>query len=187
MLRYLMPFAALIVIVTTPVSAQTVGPPIGTQVGADFAAVDALGKPQTLRSIAGGRGTVLVFFRSAKWCPYCQAQLRELKTATAPLAAKGYALAAISYDTPDTLKRFATKHAIAYPMLSDSGSTMIDAFGLRDPQYPVGNFAHGVPLPAVFVIDRTGVVQAKLSMPGYKVRPTVAAIVGLVDTVPTGR
>nr|QQZ49828.1 redoxin domain-containing protein [Phenylobacterium glaciei] len=49
-----------------------------------IAARDMAGKPVTVRDLSDKNGVVLVFFRSAKWCPYCQKQLIELKDAKAP-------------------------------------------------------------------------------------------------------
>jgi hypothetical protein len=47
---------------------QTVktGPDVGQQVP-DFSAEDQEGRQQTLKSIMGVKGTMLVFFRSADW------------------------------------------------------------------------------------------------------------------------
>ncbi len=69
-----------------------------------------------------------------------------------------------------------SSRASASPSSSDPGSKTIDAWALRDPQYAADSFAYGVPSPAIFVLDRTGVIRAKLAEDGYKVRPTVAAI-----------
>lgn len=159
-----------------------IGPAVGSTAPA-LSVVDAGGKPQSLKTIAANKGTVLMFFRSAKWCPYCQHQLIEFKDAAAPLAARGYRLAAVSYDAPETLSTFAAKQGIGYLLLSDAGSKTIDAFGLRDPQYPATSFAFGVPKPAIFVIDAKGVVRGKLAEEGYKVRPPVAAVLALVDSL----
>ena len=136
--------------------------------------------------ISGANGTVLVFFRSARWCPFCQAQLVSLKDAAAPLALRGYKLAAISYDSPEALATFAAQRGINYALLSDANSAMIDAFNIRDPQYAPGSFAHGVPLPSIFVISPTGVVQAKLAEEGYRNRPANEAVIAAVDGVHHG-
>ena len=57
-------------------SSRTAGQPqadlsaVGPQVGArvpEFSAVDQFGQTQTLQSVAGREGTMLVFFRSADW------------------------------------------------------------------------------------------------------------------------
>lgn len=172
-------YAALALVATHPAAARSV-PALGATVPA-LAALDTAGKPADLASVAGRSGTVLVFFRSAKWCPYCQKQLIDLKAAQAPLAARGYTLAAISYDPPAELAAFAAKRQIGYTLLSDPGSRTIDAFGLRDPGYAPGSYAHGVPRPMIFVLSPTGQVRARLSEAGYKSRPPVASVLAAVD------
>ena len=52
--------------VTAQPNLSTIGPQIGARVP-DFSAVDQFGRTQTLQSLAGPEGTMLVFFRSAEW------------------------------------------------------------------------------------------------------------------------
>ena len=170
-----------------PVAAQPaagdaidIGPSIGAAAPA-LTVKDATGTPRSLKSLGARNGTVLVFFRSARWCPFCQRQLIDLKALQAPLAERGYGLAALSYDSPEALAAFAQKQGVAYTLLSDEGSHTIDAYKLRDPQYPEGNFAYGVPKPAIFVLDRRGRVKAKLALEGYKVRPGNDAVLAAID------
>jgi peroxiredoxin len=170
--------------VAWPASALDVGPAVGTPVPA-FSARDAGGAPRSLGSVMGPKGVVLVFFRSAKWCPYCQAQLMSLRDAPAALAARGYRLAAISYDPPAVLSQFAQQRDIPYTLLSDEGSKTIDAFGLRDPQYKVGSMAYGVPQPSIFIISPKGVIRAKLAEEGYKTRPPLSAVLAAIDQLPS--
>ena len=40
-----------------------------------------------------------------------------------------------------------------------------------------------MPRPAIFVIDTKGVIRAKLAEDGYKIRPSVEAVLAAVDTV----
>ncbi len=155
----------------------------GAKAPVRFNAVDTTGKPRTLPSLTGGKGVVLVFFRSAKWCPFCQAQLKSMKTLQAPLAKRGYTLAAISYDSTEELAKFARTQAIGYPLLSDGKSKMIDAFGLRDPAYAKGSFAYGVPKASTYVIDRTGTVRWRTIAADYKIRDDNAAILAAVDAL----
>jgi peroxiredoxin len=148
----------------------------GAAIPAKFMVRDITGKARNYASISGKNGTVLVFTRSAKWCPFCQAQMKDLKNVQGALAAKGYNLAAISYDEPATLASFAKAQGIGYTLLSDKGSKMIDAFGLRDPQYAPGSFAHGVAKASVLVVDAKGRVAKKMVSSDYKVRPSNADI-----------
>jgi len=160
-----------------------IGPAVGTKAPA-LMATDAAGAPASLRDLAGPRGLVLVFVRSARWCPFCQAQLIDLRGAQEALKAKGYGLAALSYDSPEVLAQFAARRDIGYPLLSDPKSVTIDAYGIRDPQYPAGHMAHGVPQPAIFILSREGVVQAKLAEEGYRSRPPTAVVLETVSRLP---
>ncbi len=40
-----------------------------------------------------------------------------------------------------------------------------------------------MPRPAIFVVSRKGVNQAKLAEEGFKVRPSVAAVLSAVDAL----
>ena len=174
----------LIALFGVPLSAAAfdVGPPVGSTMP-PLVAKDAAGMVRDLTAVAGKKGVVLVFFRSARWCPFCQAQLISLKEVQGPLAQRGYNLAAISYDPTAALADFAAKRSIGYTLLSDNGSKMIDAMGLRDPQYPKGSFADGVPRPSIFVVSQRGIIVAKLAEEGFKVRPTNEAILQAVNGV----
>jgi len=55
----------LVLLLSSGLSAQT-GPAVGSRVP-DFEAPDQNGARQTLESIKGPQGTMLVFFRSADW------------------------------------------------------------------------------------------------------------------------
>ena len=175
-------FVALALAGPTAAAGYDPGPAVGAKVPA-IAAKDLGGRPASIARLSGKNGVVLVFVRSAKWCPYCQKQLIELKDAQAPLAQRGYKLAALSYDAPDVLTRFSQQREIGYSLLSDVGSATIDAYRLRDPQYKPDSYAYGVPMPAIFVLSPLGVVKAKLAEEGYKTRPPVATVLAAVDAL----
>ena len=162
------------------------GPAVGTRMPADFAALDKTGAPETFASLKGRNGLVLMFFRSAKWCPYCQKQLIDMKAIQGQLEARGYRLAGISYDDPSVLAQFSAKQGVAYALLSDKNSVMIDRFKLRDPQYKGNALADGVPYPAIFIFDGKGVIRAKLAEEGYKIRPPVESVIAAIDGMKNG-
>lgn len=155
----------------------------GAKMPAGFVAIDVNGKPRTLASISGRKGVVLVLFRSARWCPFCQGQLKEMKALQAPLAQRGYTLAALSYDPPAALGKFANAQGLGYTFLSDEKSRAIDALGLRDPEYGAGSFAEGVPKASTLVIDAKGKLLWKTVATDYKVRPQNSAILKAVDAI----
>ena len=88
----------------------------------------------------------------------------------------GLAVAAISYDSRDTLKRFSDAHQIAYPLLSDHGSAVIRKFGILNPNIPEGNMFHGIPFPGDYVLAPDGTVTDKHFIPDYQTRPTASEI-----------
>jgi peroxiredoxin len=157
------------------------GPAIGSKAPSIGAPQDETGKPRALDSLMGEKGVVLFFFRSAAWCPYCQAQLIDLNSGVAELAKRGYRLAGISYEPPAVDAGFIADRDIKYPLLSDPKSEVIDRYNLRDPQYKPGSRAYGVPRPVIFILDRKGVIKAKLYEETYKTRPPVGLVIETLD------
>jgi peroxiredoxin len=150
-------------------------------VAPDFTLNDQNGKSVTLSKV--GKTTVLVFYR-AFWCPFCARQLAELRSLLKPN--ESVALFAISPDDAEKSKGLAAKIAkdgkgdVNFPLLSDAGHKMVDAYGLFDPVY-VGQDVEGIPHPAVYILDKNRkIVWAKVET-DYKIRPTNADIRAELD------
>ena len=99
----------------------------------------------------------------------------QLQSDLNAIQATGGELVAISYDSPEILKRFAAKKSIAYPLLSDAGSKTIDAYGIRNKE--ATGRTSGIPYPGTFIVGTDGVIRAKLFLEGYKERASTEAIV----------
>ena len=110
----------------TPIDVSKLGPQVGERVP-DFSLKDQNGTVWTLQSIMGPKGAMLVFYRSADWCPYCKTELIDLQSRVNELKAQGYGLAAISYDGVPVLADFSKRRGITFPLLSDAGSATIEA------------------------------------------------------------
>src|SRR2546430_17337018 len=87
------------------IDVSKLGPQVGERVP-DFSLKDQNGKVWTLQSIMGPRGAMLVFYRSADWCPYCKTSLIDLQSRVNELQAHGLGLAAVSYDPVPVLAAF---------------------------------------------------------------------------------
>ena len=180
-MRYIL-LSALAPLVMLAVPAAAV-PAVGENAPA-VVGVDITGRQRTLKQVAGRKGTVLMFFRSVAWCPYCKAQVIAMNDgAAAQLASRGYALVGLSYDAVPVLAKFAAERSVAWPLLSDPQSKVIDGWQLRDPAYPAGNLAYGVPRPAIYVIDRKGVIRARLMEDNYRKRPAVEVVLAAVNAL----
>lgn len=167
--------------------AYDLGPATGTKVPSIGMPQDETGKPRALESLMGEKGVVLFFFRSAAWCPYCQLQLMDLNGGLAAIEKRGYRLAGISYEPPAVDANFIKERGLKYTLLSDPKSQIIDRYKLRDPQYKKGSRAYGVPQPIIFVLDREGVVKAKLYEDTFQKRPPVGLVVEMLDKLASGK
>lgn len=175
------------------------GPQVGERIP-NFSLPDQNGKTWTRGSIMGPQGAMLVFVRSADWCPYCKTQLVELNEQVAELRRQGYGVATISYDPPETLAAFARQHDIQYTMLSDVGSKVIEEFDLlnqvaaeaisearenpelaQDVETYVSvmgareNYV-GIAFPGTFMLNARGVVTSRHFEDFYIERNTVSSI-----------
>ena len=108
-------------------------------------------------------------------------QLRKLQSSLKEIEATGSQVVTISYDSPETLKRVAAKREVTFLLLSDPGSKTIDAFGIRN-QAPKEK-AKGLPYPGIFILDRKGIIRAKLFHPGYAERAKVADLIQALKEV----
>jgi len=174
----------LLVVVGGPLGfawANDLGPAIGTTAPDIGTRLDQRGKPHQLSDLMGRNGLVLFFFRSAGWCPYCQAQLIDVNSGIAEIEKRGYHVAGLSYDDPEVLQAFTLKRDLTYTLLSDPKSEVIDRYNLRDPQYPPGNRAYGVPRPIIFILDPRDTIKAKLYEESFKNRPPITAVTSKLD------
>jgi peroxiredoxin len=177
------PIALAAALLAAPLKAADLGPAVGSTAPDIGTRLDQTGVPRTLTDVMGSKGLVLMFFRSADWCPYCQAQLIDMNSGAAEIEKRGYRVAALSYDSPEILRTFAEKRHITFTFLSDPKSEIIDLYKLRDPQDPPGSRAYGVPRPIISILDKSGIIRAKLYEESFKVRPPVSAVIGTLDSL----
>ncbi len=147
---------------------------IGTR-APDFTLPTSAGTEVTLRSLLAKGPVALAFVRSADWCPFCRKQLEALQKEKSLITGAGIQLVAISYDAPATNAAAVKKLGLTFPLLSDVGSKVIDAYGIRNNEAK-GRSA-GIPHPVVFILDREGIVRGKLMRDNYRDRPESAEII----------
>ena len=106
----------------------------------------------------------------------------ELQSRYADITRQGLSLIAISYDAPETLKKFSDSRGIQFPMISDPGSAIIKRYGLLNEAMDPKSRTYGVPHPGTFIVDRQGVVRSRFFEDAYQERYTAAAILGTLGT-----
>jgi peroxiredoxin len=135
-----------------------------------FSARDQFGHEQTLDTLKGTKGTVLLFYRSADWCPYCKGQLIQLQSAKARFEKQGLKLAGVSYDSEAILKFFSDRRKIEFPLLSDPDSKIIRAYDVLNSEAVGQN--KGMSRPGYFFIDTHGMIRDKFFEAKYRERFT---------------
>jgi len=104
----------------------------------------------------------------------------ELQSRYADITKQGLGLIAITYDVPETLKKFSDSRGITFPMITDRGSAIIKQYGLlNDTMDPKSRF-YGVPHPGTFIVDRKGVVLSRFFEDAYQERYTAATILSTI-------
>jgi peroxiredoxin len=166
------------------------------------ALTDALGRPFDLSALLADRPAIVTFYRGG-WCPYCNLELRAWRKALPELDAAGAALVAVSPERPDHSLSTAEKNDLAFPVLSDAGSRLAAALGIRftlsetvRPFYERAGHAlperHGdgdwaLPMPATFVVARGGRIEAAFVEPDYRKRTEPAAALAALRALAADR
>jgi peroxiredoxin len=151
----------------------------------DFALTDQLGREVSLAGeLELERGPVVLIFYRGEWCPYCNVMLRTYGLRAADFAQRGARLPAVSPQMPDNSLTMAEKRDLEFSVLSDEGREVIGSYGLKydvtaQDLYKAGGAdldkfnGEGrwfLPAPAVFVIDRAGIVRFVSVIGNYRAR-----------------
>ncbi len=147
------------------------GPAIGTRFPTPLSLPDQAGVKRDLAELQGTKGTVVVFVRSADWCPICMRQLADVNSRLPEFEALGLAVVSVSVDAVPEIAKFHREQEIGFTMLADPDGAVVQSLGIRDPAYGPDSEVFGVPQPIIFVLDRAQVVRAKFAERGYRNRP----------------
>jgi peroxiredoxin len=163
----------------------------------DFDLPDAVGRTVSLRERLSGGAVVLVFYRG-EWCPYCNTYLRALQAALPEIAARGASLIAVSPQSPDHSLSITEKSELGFDVLSDVNQAVIRAYKVQftvpadlqdlhlnvfdaDLRDHTADRSWKLPVPATYVIDRTGVVRGAHVAADYRTRTKPGDIIAALD------
>ena len=144
------------------------------------------------------KGPLVVTFYRGFWCPYCNIELDSLQEALPAIETRGATLVAISPQTAANSRRAIREKGLTFDILSDLGNEVAAKFGLRFrlPDYLIELYRDGfnndlavtngepswtLPMPAGFVIDRTGVIAYSEVNPDYTQRPDPSEMLPVLD------
>jgi peroxiredoxin len=169
----------------TPDDATKVSPLEAGATAPDFIVRNADGSDHRFQARELNKPVVLIFYRGG-WCAYCNAHLGALKKLEADLIALGFDLYFLSADKPSNLYSSLKEPDIHYTLLSDARMTAARAFGVAfrvdnatiekyksfgvDLEAASGETHHELPIPAVFIVDKHGVIRFVHANPDFRVR-----------------
>lgn len=118
----------------------------------DFEAVDQSGNRVTLAELVKDSGIVLYFYPK-DFTPVCTAEACVFRDAGSELSEAGLRVVGVSADDPESHARFAAKHRITFPLLSDPDKQIQRSYAARQ-------VLGLLPKRVTYVIDRSRKVRA---------------------------
>jgi peroxiredoxin Q/BCP len=131
----------------------------------DFELPGAGGAPVRLSSLRGQR--VIVYFYPAAMTPGCTTEACDFRDNIRSLAASDVTVLGISPDQPAKLAKFAERDHLNFPLLSDPGHKVHEAYGAWGEKTLYGKKRLGV-IRSTFVVGPDG----KLERAYYNVKAT---------------
>ena len=104
-------------------AAQAAPKAAGEAIPSPFVLLDKDGETVGFDDVKDRKGVILLFVRSADWCPYCVNQLKDWGNHYDEWRAKGYEVISVSYDAPEVLRKAQKKHELTLPLYSDPNAT----------------------------------------------------------------
>jgi len=158
----------------------------------DFNLKNAFGKNVRLSSLTKEGPVILVFYRGA-WCAICNIQLHSLNASLPTFKKYGAQLLAVTPQKPDRSKAQIKKDGYPFEVVSDLNYSVLKDYNLyfEVPQYLTkmykekfsidiaeynGKGRYGLPVPATYIIDKKGIIQAAYAKTDYTQRMEPEAI-----------
>ncbi|MCG8411529.1 MAG: AhpC/TSA family protein [Bacteroidales bacterium] len=134
--------------------------------------------------------SVVLIYRGG-WCPYCNLHLSDIQNIEAKIVELGYQIIAISPDSPNNLEITSNDRALNYMLYSDASTQFIQALGIA---FKASNnyvnllleksedLNRGVlPVPSVFIVDKSGLIEFEYINPDYKTRITAKLLLAVLN------
>jgi len=180
-------FIALVVALSFQAKAQK-----GLMAGAKapmFSGVDQNGKTVNLKDALKAHRSVVVFFYRGQWCPYCNKHIKELQDSLQMLTSKDAYVIGVTPETKENIDKTIKKTSAGFSIVQDKDDRIMKAYGVnfmmddatftKYKGYGInletnnGNNRHTLPVPATYIIDKSGKIKYIHFDPDYKKRASV--------------
>jgi len=159
--------------------------PVGSKIP-EFELPDHDGKVVTSSNLLAKGRLVLCFIRG-RWCPFCVAQMEAMNLILPEIEQAGATLAVVSPQTVQQSFFMRDQHKLRFPLLADTGNRTARQFRLTylvpDEQRAIyqrafvnlpfvnGDNSWELPIPATYIIDRSGTAIYASANEDYTERP----------------
>lgn len=162
----------------------------------EFIGFDNSGKKLDLKDLLKHHKAVVLFFYRGQWCPYCNKQISQLQDSLQLLTAKGAYVVGVTPETGENINKTIDKTHASFSIIQDKGYVIMKAYGVNyvvgpemyaklkgygiDLEKNNGNTDHVLPVPATYVIDRSGKIVYVQFDKDYTKRASVSAILDVL-------
>jgi len=122
-----------------------------------FELPDGEGKTVSLESLLG-RGNVVLYFYPKDMTPGCTTEACSFRDQAPAIRALGAEVVGVSGDSTESHRKFAGKHQLNFPLLSDAGNRVSTLYGVYKMKTLYGREYMGIER-TTFLIDRHGVIR----------------------------
>jgi len=140
-------------------------------------------------------GPVAVMFFRGHWCPYCRLNMRAVAQAGARIKAMGARVVAIMPETQQFTEYLKDEANAPFPILTDLdngyalslnlaiwlGTEIQQLLSYQDMAKFHGNDGWMLPIPAVFVVGRDGIVKARFVDPDFRKRMEIDDLLAALE------
>jgi peroxiredoxin len=157
-----------------------------------FSQTDNSGKKIELANLLKQHKYVVLFFYRGQWCPYCNKHIQQLQDSLQLLTAKDAYVIGVTPETAENIGKTIEKTKASFSMVQDAGNTIMKAYNVAyvmddatvakyktygvDLEKNNGNTDHMLPVPATYIIDRSGKIKFVHFNKDYRQRASVAAL-----------
>lgn len=167
----------------------------GLKSGADaplFSAKDNTGKNINLKDLLKSHKAVVLFFYRGQWCPYCNKQMQHLQDSLQLITGKGAYVIGVTPETAENIDKTRGKTHASFSLIHDEGYQIMKAYDVNykvddamsaklkgygvDLEKGNGNTDHVLPVPATYIINKSGKITFVQFDKDYRKRPSVSQI-----------
>lgn len=142
------------------------------------------------------RGPLAVMFFRGHWCPYCRLNVRAVVQSLDRIKAMGAQIVAIVPETQEYAGQLKAESGAPFPILTDLdngyalslnlaiwlGTEIQSLLSYQDMARFQGNEGWMLPIPAVFVVGRDGIVKARFVDPDFRKRMEIDDLIEALES-----